>query len=83
MSGSGTKDDPWALKTPPGSGDDTMWRDDTADPAQLVWQVGSTTLLHDARVIDDLHTWLREQGDWVAGLAEVEHNPRSNRMRAR
>ena len=51
MSGSGTKDDPWALKTPPGSGDYTMWRDDTADPPQIVCQVGSTKPLYDARVI--------------------------------
>ena len=133
MSGTGTKDDPWQLKTPPGTGDYTMYRDDAADPAQLVCQVGSTKLLYDARVVDDLHAWLREQGDWVPlgsadeqkpakegtveawgraednpvggwyglrkgyrgrvgmylpplleelGLAEVEHNPRNNRMRA-
>ncbi|SDP31838.1 hypothetical protein SAMN04489867_2058 [Pedococcus dokdonensis] len=133
MSGTGTQDDPWTLKTPPGSGDYTMWRDDTAVPPQLVCQVGSTRLLYDARVIDDLAAWLREQGDWVPlgsadeqkpakdgtveawgrsdtnpvggwyglrkgyrgrvgmylpplleelGLAEVEHNPRNNRMRA-
>ena len=31
--GSGTKDDPWTLKTPPGSGDYTMYRDETGDPA--------------------------------------------------
>ena len=134
MSGTGTKDDPWALKTPPGSGDYTMWRDDSADPPQIVCQVGSTKLLYDARVVEDLAAWLREQGDWVPlgsadeqkpakegtveawgrsesnplggwyglrkgyrgrvgmylpplleelGLAEVEHNPRNNRMRAR
>ena len=28
--GSGTKDDPWALKTPPGTSDYQMWRDETA-----------------------------------------------------
>ena len=103
-------------------------------PAQLVCQVGSTRLTYDARVVDDLHAWLREQGDWVPlgaadeqkpakegtveawarsesnplggwyglrkgyrgragmylpplleelGLAELEHQPRNNRMRAR
>jgi hypothetical protein len=134
MSGTGTKDDPWVLKTPPGSGDYTMWRDDAADPPQLVCQVGSTRLLYDAKVVEDLAAWLREQGDWVPlgsadeqkpakdgtveawgrsesnpvggwyglrkgyrgrvgmylpplleelGLAEVEHNARNNRMRAR
>jgi hypothetical protein len=110
-----------------------MYRDDDADPPQLVCQVSSTRLTYDARVIEDLHTWLREQGDWVPlgsadeqkpakegtveawarsegnpiggwyglrkgyrgrvgmylpplleelGLAEVEHQPRNNRMRA-
>jgi len=30
MSGSGTKDDPWQLKTPPGTSEYQMWRDDAA-----------------------------------------------------
>jgi hypothetical protein len=110
-----------------------MYRDDDSDPAQLVCQVGSTRLLYDARVIEDLYAWLREQDGWVPlgsadeqkpakdgtveawgrsesnpvggwyglrkgyrgrvgmylpplleelGLAEVERNPRNNRMRA-
>jgi hypothetical protein len=131
--GAGTKDDPWRLKTPPGSGDYTMYRDDAASPPQIVCMVGSTKLLYDARAVDDLHAMLRERGDWVPlgsadeqkpaaegtveawgrstdnplggwyglrkgyrgrfgmylppllealGLAEVEHNPRNNRMRA-
>jgi hypothetical protein len=122
------------LRTPPGTSEYTMYRDDGATPAQLVCQVGSTRLTYDARVVDDLHTWLREQGDWVPlgaadeqkpakdgtveawarsesnplggwyglrkgyrgragmylpplleelGLAELEHQPRNNRMRAR
>jgi hypothetical protein len=134
MSGNGTKDNPWVLKTPPGTSDYTMHRDDDADPAQLVCQVGSTRLTYDARVVEDLHVWLQQQGDWVPlgstdeqkpakegtveawgrseanpvggwyglrrgyrgrvgmylpplleelGLAEVEHQPRNNRMRAR
>ena len=133
MAGSGTKDDPWVLKTPPGTSEYTMYRDDQADPGQLVCQVGSTRLTYDARVVEDLHAWLRQQGDWVPlgsadeqkeakagtveawgrsesnplggwyglrkgyrgrvgmylpplleelGLAEVEHQPRNNRMRA-
>ncbi|WP_076263761.1 DUF6855 family protein [Intrasporangium flavum] len=133
MSGTGSTDDPWVLRTPPGTAEYTMHRDDAATPAQLVCQVGSTRLTYDARVVDDLHAWLREQGDWVPlgsadeqkpakdgtveawarsesnpvggwyglrkgyrgrvgmylpplleelGLAEVEHQPRNNRMRA-
>ncbi len=108
--------------------------DDAADPPELVCQVGSTKLTYRVRAIEDLHGWLKEQGDWVPlgaadeqkaaadgtveafgraesnpvggwyglrkgyrgrfgmylppllealGLAEVEHNPRNNRMRAR
>ena len=131
---SGTKDDPWKLKTPPGTSDYEMYRDEAADPPQVVCQVGSTRLTYDLRAIEDLHAWLKEQGDWVPlgaadeqkdaaegtveawgrsatnpvagwyglrkgyrgrfgmymppllealGLAELEHNPRNNRMRAR
>ena len=61
----GTKEDPWVLKTPPGSSEFTMYKDEQADPATLVCQVGSTTLTYDLRAIDDLHAWLVEQGDWV------------------
>ncbi len=64
-SGSGTKDDPWQLTTPPGSSDYTMYRDDSSDPATIVCQVGSTKLLYQARAIEDLHAWLIAQGDWV------------------
>jgi len=61
----GTKDDPWELKTPPGTSEYTMYRDDSADPPVIVCQVGSTKLMYQARAIDDLHTWLKAQGDWV------------------
>ena len=62
----GTKDDPWRLRTPPGSSEYTMYRDEGADPPTLVCEVGSTTLKYQLRAIDDLHAWLREQGGWVA-----------------
>jgi hypothetical protein len=132
--GTGTREDPWQLTTANGGSDYQMWRDETADPPALVCQVGSTQLRYQLRAIDDLHAWLRAQGDWVAlggadeqkpapdgsveawgrseanpvggwyglrkgyrgrfgvylppllealGLAELEHNPRNNRMRAR
>jgi hypothetical protein len=132
--GQGTKDDPWVLRTPPGTSEYTMYRDEGADPPQIVCQVGSTKLTYRAQAIDDLHTWLREQGDWVPlgaadeqkaaadgtveawgrsesnpvagwyglrkgyrgrfgmylppllealGLAELTHEPKNNRMRAR
>ena len=131
--GSGTKADPWVLKTPPGTSDYTMYRDDAADPPALVCQVGSTQLKYHLRAIEDLHAMLEKHGDWMLlgnadeqkpaadgtveawarddsnpvggwyglrkgyrgrfgnyippllehlGLAELEHNPRNNRMRA-
>ena len=132
--GTGTKDDPWQLKTPPGTSDYTMYRDDTADPPVIVCMVGSTKLTYLARAIDDLHAMLKAHGDWMElgsadeqkeakpgtveawaramdnpvggwygqrkgyrgrfgmyvppllealGLAEVTHDARDNRMRAR
>lgn len=133
-SGDGTKDNPWRLTTASGSSEYTMWRDESADPPTIVCMVGTTRLGYQARAIEDLHAWLKEQGDWVPlgaadeqkpaaegtvegfgraadnpvggwygtrkgyrgrfgmymppllealGLAEVEHQPRNNRMRAK
>ena len=129
--GSGTQEDPWVLKTPPGTSEYQMWRDDAA--GQLVCMVGTTRLTYLARCLDDLSAMLKARGDRVLlgnadegkpviegsveawardagnpvggyygtrkgyrgrfanyvpplmellGLAEVEHNPRGNRMRA-
>jgi hypothetical protein len=74
-SGSGTKDDPWVLRTPPGSSEYTMYRDEAADPPTLVCQVGSTTLRYQLRAIADLAAWLREQDDWVPLGAADEKKP--------
>ncbi|MCW2786170.1 MAG: hypothetical protein JWP74_2687 [Marmoricola sp.] len=71
----GTKDDPWALTTAPGSSAYTMYRDDDVDPALLVCQVGSTRLTYLARAIDDLHAWLLARGDWVPLGAADEKKP--------
>ena len=65
MKGSGTKADPWQLKTPPGTSDYTMYKDEEADPPQLVCQVGSTKLMYHLRAIDDLHAMLKKHGDWM------------------
>jgi hypothetical protein len=133
-SGTGTRADPWVLRTPPGSSEYLMYRDEAADPSALVCVVGKTTLSYRLSCIDDLHAMLLEHGDWIAlggadeqkapaegtveawarsesnpvggfyglkkglrgrfgvyvpplmealGLAELEHAPRNNRMRAR
>jgi hypothetical protein len=71
----GTQQDPWRLTTPPGSSAYTMYRDEAADPAALVCQVGSTTLSYDLRAIEDLHAWLLERADWVDLGAADENKP--------
>ena len=56
--GEGTKDDPWLLKTPPGTSEYQAWRDEAADPQALVVQVGKTRLSYQLRCIEDLHAML-------------------------
>jgi len=73
--GTGTKEDPWQLTTPPGTSGYQMWRDDAADPPVIVCQVGGTQLKYDARAIDDLHAWLKDQGDWVPLGGADEQKP--------
>lgn len=130
----GTKENPWKLKTPPGTSEYQMYKDENLTPPAIICTVGSTTLSYDIRAINDLHGMLKKHGDWmelgsadeqkeakegtveawarssknpiggwyglkkglrgrfgmympplleVLGLAEVEHNPRNNRMRAK
>jgi hypothetical protein len=71
----GTKADPWVLKTAPGTSEYTMYRDEQADPAALVCQVGSTRLTYRLRAVEDLHAWLVERGDWVLLGAADEKKP--------
>ncbi len=73
--GSGTKSDPWRLTTAPGSSTYTMHLDEGAVPPLLVCQVGSTKLTYLSQAIDDLHTWLVAQGDWVDLGAADESKP--------
>ena len=74
-SGTGTKDDPWVLQTPPGTSEYRMWRDDVADPPVIVCQVGGTQLKYDARAIDDLHAMLKAEGEWVPLGGADEQKP--------
>jgi uncharacterized protein DUF6855 len=73
--GQGTKADPWVLKTPPGTSEYQMWRDETADPPVLVCQVGSTQLKYHLRAIDDLAAMLKKHGDWMPLGAADEQKP--------
>jgi hypothetical protein len=134
VKGSGTKQAPWVLKTPPGTSEFVAYRDETLDPPALIVQVGKTEVRYQLRGLDDLHKMLKQHADWMPlgsadeqkpaaegtveawarspknpvggwyglkkglrgrfgmyvppvmeamGLAEVEHLPKNNRMRAR
>lgn len=63
--GSGTKADPWKLRTPTGTSAYEMYRDETLDPPAIVCQVGTTQLRYDLRAIDGLHAMLKARGDWM------------------
>ena len=65
VEGTGTREDPWVLTTPPGTSEYEAYRDPEQDPPALVVQVGATQLRYHLRCIDDLHTMLAERGDWV------------------
>ena len=133
VEGDGTRERQWKLRTPSGTSEYEMYRDESLDPPALVCTVGTTVLRYQLRCLDDLRAMLKEQGDWVPlgsadeqkpavdgtveawgrspsnpvggwyglkkglrgrfgmyvpplmealGLAEVEHNPKNNRMRA-
>jgi hypothetical protein len=133
VKGSGTREYPWLLKTPSGSSEFQMYRDEKANPPALVCVVGKAELRYHLRCIEDLSAMLKAHGDWMPlgsadeqkpaapgtveawvrspdnpvkgwyglkkglrgrfgmyvppllealGLAEVEHNPKNNRMRA-
>lgn len=73
--GAGTKKHPWVLKTPPGTSEYEMWRDESADPSALVCQVGSTQLRYHLRAIDDLHAMLKQHGAWMPLGAADEQKP--------
>ena len=59
------KDNPWMLKTPPGTAEFTMHTDTKDGIPILVCTVGKTVLHYDARCIADLHTMLKKHGDWM------------------
>ena len=75
MAGTGTKADPWELRTAPGTSGYQVWRDEASDPPSLVCQVGGTQLRYHLRAIDDLHAWLKVQGDWVPLGGADEQKP--------
>src|SRR5688500_8839965 len=130
----GAKQNPWKLKTPPGTSEYEMYKDVKDGKEVLVCIVGKTVILYDANCLNDLHAMLKKHGDsmelggadeqkpakegtveawgrspknpvggWYGlkkglrgrfgvyipplmeklGLAELEHNPKNNRMKAK
>ena len=69
------KDNPWNLKTPPGTAEYTMHVEEKDGRQVLVCTVGKTVLLYDARCIDDLHAMLIKVGDWVELGGADEQKP--------
>jgi hypothetical protein len=65
VEGSGTREDPWVLTTPPGTSEYETYRDAEQVPPALVVQVGATQLRYHLCCIVDLHAMLTERGDWV------------------
>jgi hypothetical protein len=79
VTGSGTKQSPWLLKTPSGSSEYQMYRDESLSSPALVCTVGKTVLRYDLRCLDDLHAMLKKHGDWMP-LGSADE--RSRRRRA-
>ena len=63
--GSGTREDPWVLKTPSGGAEFLAFRDPGLDPPALVIRAGTTELRYHLRAIEDLHEMLKAHGDWM------------------
>lgn len=73
INGRGLKEDPWVLKTAPGTSEYTIYKDPTAIPPQLVCQVGDTKLAYHMRAIEDLHNMLKRHNDWMdLGVADEQ-----------
>lgn len=75
VEGSGTREDPWKLKTPSGGSEYTAFRDESLTPPALVVQVGKTELRYHLRCLDDLHAMLQEHGDWMLLGSADEQKP--------
>ncbi|MGL4650257.1 MAG: DUF6855 family protein [Caldilineaceae bacterium] len=81
--GDGTKANPWQLKTPPGTSDYTLYRDEAADPPCLVCTVGTTVLKYHLRAIEDLHAMLKAHGDWIElGSADEQKDAKPGTVEA-
>jgi hypothetical protein len=73
--GTGTKDDPWVLKTPPLSSEYTIYKDTVSSKEVLVCKVGGTVLMYDFRCLSDLAVMLKAHGDWIELGSSDEQKP--------
>ena len=81
--GKGTQEDPWILKTPPGTSEYQMYRDEDANPPALVCMVGSTRLSYQLRCLEDLHAMLKKHGDWMPlGSSDEQKEPQPGTVEA-
>ena len=71
----GTKENPWKLKTPPGTSEYVMYEDVKDNKEVIVCVVGSTTLLYDYRCLNDLHEMLKKYDDWMELGGADEQKP--------
>lgn len=67
----GTKENPWQLKTPPGTSEYTMYKEGDI----LICKVGSTTLHYQWRCVDDLHNMLKQHNVWIDMGGADEQKP--------
>lgn len=75
VSGAGTKEKPWQLKTPSGLSSFQAYADRGANPPALVVTVGSTTLQYQLRCLEDLREMLRKHADWMPLGSADEQKP--------
>ena len=71
----GTKENPMLLKTPPQTSEYTMHTDVKDGVEILVCTVGKTILHYDMRCLDDLHSMLKSNGDWMELGSADEQKP--------
>lgn len=75
VKGTGAKENPWVLKTPPGTSGFTAYRDETSKPPSIVCTVGTTVLSYDPRTVKDLHAVLKAHKDWMLLGSADEQKP--------
>lgn len=73
--GAGTKADPWKLRTPPGTSEYQMCTTRRRIHRRSSVRWAARKLCHQRRCVDDLHTMLKQPGDWVPLGGADEQKP--------